>query len=298
MRFRTSITRAVALGALALLTAGTLAGCTASGASSAGSDAGGTSSGSIAEKGAPASGGSSAASASGSALSAKQADRSVTVTGDVALTAKDPIGTADRVDAVVTGAGGHVDALDQQPTGHATAVLTVRIPAAVFPATLKSIEQEGHVRTVTLHSTDVTAQVTDYGVRIAALRTSITRLQALLARATTTSDLVEIESTLTARQTSLEQLLAQQKTLDDQVAFATLGVSITEPTAVRTAPPTNFGTGFVAGFAALVASLSALVVVIGVLLPWVVTLGVLGLVGWWVARAVRRRARGRTPVAP
>lgn len=155
---------------------------------------------------------------------------------------------------------------------------------------LGAIEREGDsVRDVSIGSSDVTARVTDYGVRIANLRTSISRLQQLLSKATSSSALVEIEGALTDRQGRLEQLLAEQRTLGDQVAAATLTVSIVVPAAAPKAGPTDFLGGVVAGADGLLRTAAALAVGLGVVLPWLVVLGALGGVAALVVRRVRRR---------
>jgi hypothetical protein len=272
--------RAVVVALLSALTVAALAGCTGGGtgvASSAGRSFAGVASGTgrVPSQG----------------KSAPTADRSVVTTGTLDLVATDPVGTADAIATIVTGSGGRVQARDEHPKRPASADLTVRIPSAAFDSTLTSIEHRATVRGVSIHSSDVTAQVTDYGVRIANLRTSIARLQTLLARATDATALVEIESSLTTRETDLEQLLAQQKDLTDQVSYATLAITLESPAIVRPGPPSTFLSGLVAGVTALVRTAAAIAVLLGVLLPWVVTLGVLALVGWWIARLVRRRAR-------
>jgi hypothetical protein len=272
--------RAVVVALLSALTVAALAGCTGGGtgvASSAGRSFAGVASGTgrVPSQG----------------KSAPTADRSVVTTGTLDLVATDPVGTADAIATIVTGSGGRVQARDEHPKRPASADLTVRIPSAAFDSTLTSIEHRATVRGVSIHSSDVTAQVTDYGVRIANLRTSIGRLQTLLARATDTTALVEIESSLTTRETDLEELLAQQKDLTDQVSYATLAITLESPAIVHPGPPSSFLSGFVAGVTALVRTGAAIAVLLGVLLPWVVTLGVLALVGWWIARLVRRRAR-------
>ncbi len=266
---------------LSALTVAALAGCTSAGsATSAGGSVSGVASGGVASRGAPSQG-----------KSASAPDRSVVTTGTLDLVATDPVRTADAIATIVAGSGGRVQARDEHPTRPASADLTVRIPSAAFDSTLAAIEHRASVRTVTVHSSDVTAQVTDYGVRIATLRTSIARLQTLLAKATDTTALVEIESSLTTRETDLEQLLAQQKDLTDQVSYATLAITLEAPAIVRPGPPSTFLSGLLAGIAALVLTGAAIAVLLGVLLPWVVALGALALVGWWVARLVRRRAR-------
>ena len=276
--------RRAALGLLALLSVGLLTACTsaAMSASSSGSRDG-------AHPAALSAGGAASAAID---LQKAAVDRSITITGDLQLSAADPIGAGRAVAGIVTGAGGRVQTEDEHPNGRrGSADLTVRIPADAFPATLKAIEGQGNVLDVSVRSTDVASRVTDYVVRLAALRTSVARLQTLLAKSTTTTDLVQIESSLTTRQTALEDLLADQKGLTDQIAFSTLSVTIRSPSAAAAPAPDTFASGFGAGFAGLVATLGWAVVMVGVLLPWLIALVVVVITVLGARRLVRRSRR-------
>jgi hypothetical protein len=282
-------TRLLTAALVAAIATAALAGCTASG-TSAGSG-GGSAAGSVTDGGKSSAFQANAAGGSPTGARAPAADRSVVTTGTLHLVASSPVQVADRITTLVEAAAGHVARSTEDASGRPSADLTLRIPASVFPDTLTAIKQQGHVRDVTVNATDVTAQVTDYGVRITNLRTSIARLQQLLSTATSSSALVEIEGSLTDRQGSLEQLLAQQRALADQVTYATLSVSIVTPAAAPRHGPADFLTGLVAGTQGLVATLAALAVALGVALPWALVLGAIGIVVAVVVRAVRRRAR-------
>jgi hypothetical protein len=285
-----------AVAAVAALTIGLLAGCTSGGgsASSAGSGGGSGALYSADAGGKAAGGGSRQSPAIGRTPAA--ADRAIVRNGTLELTAKDPIAAASAIASIVTGSGGRVDNLTEDPTGDASSSLTARIPADVFDSTLAAIKRQGTVRNVALRANDVTSQVTDYRVRIKGLDDSITRLQGLLGKASTTTELVQIESTLTDRETEREQLLAQQQALKDQVTYATLAIVVHEPSLARSAPPSTFLSGLLAGWETLVAVGAGLLVGLGVVLPWAIALGALAVVGLLVARLVRRvRRRAATP---
>jgi hypothetical protein len=294
---RRSALRVTGLAALAALAVGLLAGCTSGGGGSGSSGGGGSSSSFSQPRGAVADAAGSASTAGGKA-GAAAADRAVVRTGSLDLTAKDPVHAANAISAIVNGKGGRVENVTENPTDDASSSLTARIPADVFDSTLTAIKREGTVRNVSLRATDVTSQMTDYAVRIKGLDTSITRLRGLLAKAGTTTDLVQIESTLTTRETDRERLLAEQKSLADQVSYATLSITVHEPSLARSAPPSTFLTGLVAGWQALVAVVSGLIVGLGVVLPWALALGALAAGALLVARLARRVRRPSAPTPP
>ena len=81
---------------------------------------------------------------------------------------------------------------------------------------------------------DVTGQVIDVAARISAQRASVARIRALLAKATTLGQVVQVEGELTTRQAALESLEGQAAALADQTSLATATVTIVGPKAVVT----------------------------------------------------------------
>jgi hypothetical protein len=117
--------------------------------------------------------------------------------------------------------------------------------------------------------------------------------------AASTEALLAAESALSARQEQLESLESQRALLGDQVALSTLSVHL-EPVAVATAGgDPGFADGLSAGWDALVAVGSGVVVVLGALVPWVPVLLVgAGAVVLSVRQSRRRSGRGAPASSP
>lgn len=225
-------------------------------------------------------------------------DRAVITTGNVSITAADPIGAADSAIKLVTGAGGRIDSRSEQPATdaqRASASLTVRVPAEQLDGVLDKIKQLGTVNAVSLNASDVTQQKQDVEARITALQTSVDRLLELMSTSANTADLIAIESALSSRQAELDSLTTQLDYLDDQIDYSTLYVDFASEGTVNPGNPDNFWSGLLAGWDSLVAFLGGFIVVLGVLLPWLVLLAALGGIAWAIVASVRRR---RHPVAP
>jgi hypothetical protein len=277
----------VLLAGVALAAILSLAGCAAgSGAGSAGvAVSGGAGGAAPADDAATGSGRDKAASA----------DRSIVVTGELVVTASDPLRAADRAASIVTSAGGRVDGRSEQAgsQGHAgTATLTLRIPAAKLDGTLAALKRLGRTERVSTSSTDVTTRTQDLDARITALRATIQRLIELEKRANDTSDLVEIETTIGDRQSDLESLEAQQRGLADQVAMSTITMTVRPTGTIVASTPAGFGDGLATGWSSFVAFWGAALVAVGVLLPWLVLSAVLAGIALGIVALVRRRARG------
>lgn len=225
--------------------------------------------------------------------------RDVVTTGSLQLVVEDPIGSADAVSALVISTGGRLDSVSQYPKSPyqpASASLLARIPESKLDQALIDLKKLGTVQSLSTNSTDVTQQTTDYSVRVANLEAAVDRLRALLAQATDTSDLIEIETALTSRQGDLESMKAQRDALAEQVAFATIAITLSSPSQVAPATPGTFWDGLVAGWNSLVAALSGLLIVAGAVIPWLAFLGILVIIVLVIVRLARRGRR--RPAAP
>jgi uncharacterized protein DUF4349 len=293
----TRLARTLLVGTALLVASLSLAGCSASGGSSAPHLSNGGGSGQSEALAPDASTGSKSDFGSGSA-----ADRSVVVTGTVTVTAQKPLAAADKAVSIVEAAGGRVDgrtenAATDRDQGSATLVL--RIPAAKLTPTLDALKKLGRADQVSIDATDVTTQTQDLGARIDALRASITRLLELESKATDTTNLIAIETAISDRQGELESLEAQQRGLTDQISMSTITLNLRSDAAAPPIKPADFWSGLGTGWHAFVVFWAGALVVLGVLLPWLLFLGVAAVVTVFVVRLVRRRkARGAAVTPP
>jgi Domain of unknown function (DUF4349) len=287
--------RALALPALVLVLGLSLAGCSAVGFPS-------TSNGS----------GSSEAISPGSVPDSKTADgeastgsdvikRQVVTTGTVVIKTEHPITAADDAASITDAAGGRVDDRNQSAATRddpASATLTLRIPSDRLTPALAKLKKLGAVQSVSISTDDVTTKSEDLNARITALQTSITRLLALESKATTTADLIALESDIATRQGDLESLTAQQRYLKDQVSMSTIKLELLAPTAavVKPGPPTP-GSAFISGLSGFGVFFNWVFLVLVYLLPWLVLaaaiwIGLVYFLRW------RRRRREVAPVIP
>jgi len=253
--------------------------------------AGCTSSPSTVDQVAPMTGEGSRTSDAASEATLAEDSRSVVTTGSMTVTADDPIAAAADAVTIVEAAGGRVDArTENAPTenDNGSATLSLRIPSTSLTATLDELKTLGDTENVSVNAVDVTTQSQDLAARISALRASVDRLTALLATATDTKVLIELETAISERQGNLEAMEAQQRDLADQVALSSIELSLISPTDAPVTPPDSFWSGVLAGWTALTGFFGFVLVALGVLTPWLVLAGVLVVVALLVLR--RRRA--------
>lgn len=237
-----------------------------------------------------------------SAASPAATDRSVIVTGWATILVDDPQEAADAAAAIVDEAGGRIDARSvQAPTDYSggSATLTLRVPADSLDDVLAALGELGRVQTVSTNASDVTIEVQDLDARIGALRTSIERLEALQADATSIDALIQLETAISDRQAQLESLEAQQRYYDDQITMSTLTVDFVSQPVLAEPDPGSFWDGVVKGWEALGIFFSGLVIVLGVLVPWLIPIVVIGAIVWIIIAASRSKqrkaARGQVP---
>jgi glycine cleavage system regulatory protein len=260
---------------------------------SAGDDAGAvTDSG--ADGGAPASG---ALGAGGGVSEEASIDREIVTTAYATVVAPDPSAAARDLARLAEQAGGRVEqrsevsATDDEP---GSASLTLRIPADRISNTLEALSGIGEVRDVNVETVDVTGQGRDLDARIGALTTSTQRLRELMGSAGSTEDLLRVEQELSDRQAELDALKAQRQQLSEQVAMSTLRVDVTSQPVTAAVRQGGFVGCLESGWAALVTTVQGVVLVLGILLPWVAVAAV----GYLVFRLVRGRVRPAAPGSP
>lgn len=231
--------------------------------------------------------------------------RQVVTTASASLTVDDPAESAQRVSELVESAGGRIDERTEQAVSGADGIegtianLVVRVPADALTDLLADLATLGEVESVSVTRSDVTATVVDLDARILALQTSVARLQALMERAASVEDLLAAEGTLSERQQELESLQSQRALLADQVELSTLSVHLQPPGVAPPGGPDGFLDGLGTGWRALLAAGSGVLVVLGVLLPWLVVAAVLTVAVLVPLRLRRRTAvAGPTPPAP
>lgn len=326
-RLRRRSRAVLSLAALAVLAAPLLAGCGAIGARDESSGSGGEP-GVVGE--APVQDGGDLGGGESGDGDTPAEDRELVITGSLYVTVDDPLEAADEAARIVERAGGRVDgrresapresgsgdgtssgggaeyapdySVDEYGGGYGGyfsfgngggAILELRIPSARLTETIDELEALGEREELVLSSDDVTFERRDLTARISALESSVARLLALQDAAADLDDLIALESAISDRQAELESLQAQERYYEDQVSLSTITLTLGSEDVAPVDEPDSFWTGLTTGWDALLAFLGGVLVVAGVLLPWLIVLGVLALVSWAAFRRARTRRAER-----
>ena len=225
-------------------------------------------------------------------LAAVTAGRQVISTAEVDLTEPEAGEVADRIAELATEAGGYVSGEETSKVQGTRTTLIVRVPPEEFDGLLDAIGGLGELTAQRIETDDVTQQVVDLESRITTAEASVVRLRELLDRSGSVADIAQVETELLERETTLETLRGQLRTVERQVDLATITVNVAsedpDPVVADDEDLPSFLGGLESGWDALVLALAGLAAIVGLLLPWAILLVVVSLPLWWVVRSRRR----------
>jgi hypothetical protein len=157
------------------------------------------------------------------------AGRLIIFTANIAVEVVDAMAAAQQAQTALSGLGGFLFGQETTTDPVARSVLTLKVPPENFAEALRRLGGLGRVTSQSVFADDVTERVVDVESRISTAEASVLRLRALLEAAADIEDVVDLEAELLERETSLEVLRGQLRTLEDQVALATITLVLSEP---------------------------------------------------------------------
>jgi Domain of unknown function (DUF4349) len=234
-------------------------------------------------------------------------DQQLVYTAQLTVRAKNVGAALSTATSIVTAAGGYVSAENTSGTGsgsgpaasQATANVTLKIPAAVYPATLARLTGTGLGTQLSLQqqAQDVTQQVADVGSLVASDEAAITQLRALLKDAGSVGNLLVVQDQINTETSNLESMLAQQQALDHETAYATVTLTLVGPKAAvkakakhKPVPPPGLASGLTGGWRAFRLTVDWLLAIVGAVAPFAAIVVVIAGGAWWVRRRIGRGA--------
>ncbi|MEU4830818.1 DUF4349 domain-containing protein [Streptosporangium sp. NPDC023615] len=228
-------------------------------------------------------------------------DRSIVYTAEMTVRAKDVTAAAEAARRIVTASGGYLamERSNSRSRGKGSATLVFKIPPGNYTGTLDRLGRElGTRESLQQNTEDVTEEVADVESRLKSAKAALDSLRALLKRANTIGEVLQVERELSNRESELESLQARQKSLASRTSVATLTLNLVGPAAVverKDDGPSGFLEGLREGWSSFVTAVGIGLTLLGVLLPWLVVIALVWLV---VAFLLRRGRRGGPASAP
>jgi hypothetical protein len=212
-------------------------------------------------------------------------------TAQFTVQATDVTTAVSRATSIVAAAGGYIS---QENVG-STATLQVKIPVAVYPATLSQLTSGtlGSRMSLEQQAQDVTQQVADVTSQVASDDAAIAQLRALLTHAGSVGDLLTVQDQINSEESALESMQAQQKALDNETAFATVTITVLGPVVKAVVVPlprhpVGLVSGLTAGWHAFRTTLTWLLAVLGAIAPFAALIAVAGYLGYRARRWIIR----------
>lgn len=154
--------------------------------------------------------------------------RDIIFTADLTVSVSNVAAAGEQATQIIESLGGFVFGQQTSGSPEPVSILTFRIEPSRFQEALSRLGGIGELRNQNVSADDVTGRVVDLQSRITTAETSVTRLREFLANATVIEDVAKLEAQLLARETDLETLRGQLRTIQDQVALATITLTLTE----------------------------------------------------------------------
>ena len=230
-------------------------------------------------------------------------DESIIYTASIEVRARDVTAAARRVTAIVEAVGGYVSNETAGSGGSSTAGetigITVKIPVPAYPAALAQLSSPalGKQLHMSQQATDVTQEVANVNSLVTSEQDAINALDGLLQHAASVADLLQVQKQISADQSTLNSLLAQQRALNGETSYATVAMTLVspQPPAPHKKPAKHsFLTGLLAGWRALRHAGGWLLTAVGAALPFFVIAAVLAGLGYAGRRRYLRRRAGES----
>ncbi|HXW43495.1 MAG TPA: DUF4349 domain-containing protein [Streptosporangiaceae bacterium] len=233
------------------------------------------------------------------------ASEDIIYTASMTLRTGSPMAAARQAIGIAAAAGGYTageDAVSGSADHAASVSLTLKVPVAVYPAVLAELSAPSLGRQIALtqQATDVTQQVADVDSLVTSQQDAIDALDGLLSRAGSIDQLLQVQQQISADESALESLQAQQRALDHETTFATISMTLQGPLhAVHKRhhqAARGFLAGLTAGWRALGHATTAALEGLGAGLPFILLAAILAAAALAAWRRLARRRTGPTPV--
>ena len=196
--------------------------------------------------------------------------------------------------------GGYIVSSSSQATGEDASLksgtIALRVPSASFSRALADASNLGTVKNRQISTQDVTQEYVDLQAQITNAQAQVKAFQNLMARAKTVDEILQVQQVLSNAQGQLEQLQGRSQFLNEHTSFSTLTMSIYEAgQEVKPASTSQWGVTKALKDALhnLVNAGNAIVRGLGVLIPILIVLAIIGYIVYRIVRGSTRRGRER-----
>jgi len=164
----------------------------------------------------------------GAVLQTATLGRDIIFTANMTVAVTDVATAGSEATRIIREIGGYLFGQETQGAPEPYSVLTFKVLPGDFQIALERLGSVGEIRSQSVTADDVTERVVDLESRIATAAASVERLNGFLAEASDIESIAELEAQLLLRETDLETMRGQLRTLRDRVDLATIYLTLTE----------------------------------------------------------------------
>ncbi len=241
-------------------------------------------------------------------VSAEDSERKTVRTAELDLEVRNPAQSAEKIRALAEQMAGYVvnsEVSGDEPSP--AAVIDIRVPATRFEEARNAIKKLAvRVESEKADANDVTKDYVDRAARLRNLRAQETQYLAIMKRAASVPDTLEVSSKLGEVRGQIEQQRAEFTALARQVATVGINVSL-----VAEADAQVFGVYWhpmyrlkaaardgVDSLAHYVSAMTAVIFELPAIILWLATITLIAAIAWRILRWIGKKffaARGRAP---
>ena len=192
--------------------------------------------------------------------------------------------------------------------------LTLKLPPEnlqEFETRLRSIAGDNAVTYYNVSSQDITSAYYDTSARIESMKASLTQYYAMISRANTVTEMLEIRREITILQAEIDSLQGQLNVWNMLVSYATIDMQIQredDPLAQTRAEQWSFntpseilnamGNGFITTSNIVYRVIVGIFVVLISLLPALILIGIIVLIVIFIRRKIKAKSRAQSDIEP
>ena len=177
-----------------------------------------------------------------SATTPQEAARKIIKNGDLTLETLEFDRFINDLESSVSEYGGYVESSSHYGSGsNRGANYTVRVPGENYDSFINKVGGLGTVVSSSTSTQDVTLKYIDYEARLEAYKAERDSFMALLDRAETVEEILQIQNQLTEVNYQIESYTSQLNALKDLVSYSTVNISVDEVARVTPPEPKTVG---------------------------------------------------------
>ncbi len=166
-------------------------------------------------------------------LNTQQLGREIIFTATISVGVDDVAVAGAQATDIINDIGGFVFGQNTQGGAEPSSTITFKVRPEDFSIALERLGGIGELRNQTVTTDDVTERVVDLNSRIDVAQLGVNRLREAMESTTTLTDFAELEGLLLSRESDLEVMRGQLRTIRDRVDLATITLTLQQDRVVN-----------------------------------------------------------------